>query len=401
MRDSRFKRYQINKKATRGIIKKHPWIFSGNLSSAADGFKDGEYLKLYDGENNLIAFGILSRDEKIAIRIFHFGETLKNRFFFKKLRDIWIKKDKLSDETNAMRFINGESDQIPGINVDLYNDVAIVAYSSPSLYRLARLVSFLLPQILPEHLAKHILVKGNRTTGSRIDFKPNRWVRGTSQSDVEIFEGKSKFIVHPNNSQNCGFFMDLRGARREITKHNFNGMKVLNLFSYTGAFSILLQKLGAREVISVESSRSAIQMHEANIKLNNLDESMQNIICSDVQQYLSGLNEDEKFDFIIFDPTSMTSSRNKVEQALEKHSVYYTLALKHLNSESLWLACARSQQVPKDKFLQTIGQVSKSIIGKGNTQIVSDIKEELDYNVPGNFPEGHYLKQVLFSNFKL
>ncbi|MCJ8344470.1 hypothetical protein MJH12_02935, partial [bacterium] len=160
MRYTRFKRYQINKKSNRGLVKKHPWIYSGNISSAAAMFQDGQYLKLYDGENKLVAFGILSRDEKIAVRIFHFGETLKNRFFFKKLRDIWIKKDKLSVETNAMRFINGESDQLPGITVDLYNDVAILAYNSPSLYNLARLVAFLLPHVLPDDLARHILIGG-------------------------------------------------------------------------------------------------------------------------------------------------------------------------------------------------------------------------------------------------
>ncbi|MCO4780907.1 MAG: class I SAM-dependent rRNA methyltransferase [Candidatus Cloacimonetes bacterium] len=401
MRYTRFKRYQINKKATRGVAKKHPWIFSGNLSSAAESFQDGEYLKLYDGENNLLAFGILSKDEKIAVRLFHFGETLKNRFFFKKLRDIWSKKEKLCDETNAIRYVNGECDQLPGLFVDLYNDVAVVSYASPSLYRMARLIAFLLPQVLPEHLSKHILVRGKPCNGSRIDFKPARWVRGQAQEKVEIFETKNKFEVYPNNPQSSGFFMDLRAARRELSKHDFNGMRVLNLFSYTGAFSVLLQKLGAREVVSVESNRAAIQLHNNNIKLNDLDPAGQEIVCADVHQYLSKLDDSEKFDFIIFDPTSMTSSKNRLNQALQKHSVYHKLALKHLNPESLWLSCCRSHHVPKAELLKVIGQASKEIIGKGNTQIVVEIKEDIDFSVPGNFSEGHYLKQVLFSNFKL
>lgn len=401
MRYTRFKRYQINKKATRGVAKKHPWIFSGNLSSAAENFDDGEYLKLYDGENNLLAFGILSKDEKIAVRLFHFGETLKNRFFFKKLREIWTKKEKLCHETDAIRYVNGECDQLPGITVDLYKDVAVVSYASPSLYRLARLIAFLLPHTLPDHLAKHILVRGKPSNGSRIDFKAGRWVRGSSQEKVEIYEGENKYQVFPNNPQSCGYFMDLRGARRELSKHDFAGMRVLNLFSYTGAFSILLQKLGAKEVVSVESSRASIQLHKNNMALNDIDPEGQVIECADVHQFLSTLEDEEKFDFIIFDPTSMTSSKNRLNQALQKHSIYHKLALKHLNPESLWLSCCRSHHVPKSDLLKVIGQASKEIIGKGNTQIVTEIKEEIDFAVPGNFSEGHYLKQVLFSNFKL
>ena len=158
MKQNRFRRYQLNKKSSIQVRNEHPWIFTGNLSSAASVYRSGQWLKLFDGENKVLGYGIYSGDTRIGIRVFHFGETVRNRFFFKKLREVIKKKEKLLTETDGIRWLNGESDGFPGITVDQYNDYLIIQYYSPSLYGLARLVSFLMNYVL-EKRPSNILVK--------------------------------------------------------------------------------------------------------------------------------------------------------------------------------------------------------------------------------------------------
>ena len=132
MKESKFRRYQVRKKTLIQMNREHPWVFHGSISTAAKIFQDGDWLRLVDGTNETIGFGIYSEDEPIAIRLFHFGDSLRNRFLLKKMREIWKKKKDLLTETDALRLIHGESDLIPGVTVDLYSHVAIVQYYSAS-----------------------------------------------------------------------------------------------------------------------------------------------------------------------------------------------------------------------------------------------------------------------------
>ena len=123
----------------------------------------------------MLGYGIYSDDDRIGIRVFHFGETVRNRFFYKKLREVIQKKGKLLTETDGVRWINGESDGFPGITVDQYSDHLVVQYYSPSLYGLARLVSFLMSHVLEKSPA-NILVR----SATKIGLKSGNGLRATS-----------------------------------------------------------------------------------------------------------------------------------------------------------------------------------------------------------------------------
>ncbi len=403
MQQNRFRRYQLNKKSSIQVRKEHPWIFTGNLSSAANIYESGQWLKLFDGANKVLGYGIYSGDDRIGIRVFHFGETVRNRFFYKKLREVIHKKEKLLTETDSVRWINGESDGFPGITVDQYRNYLVIQYYSLSLYGLARLVSFLMSHVLEEP-PSNILVKSATKIGlkSARGLKPPRWTRGKSPSGpVQVFEGEQRYYVDLESGQKGGFFLDLRGSRRVLSKLDLKGMRVLNLFSYTGAFSVIALQRGASEVVSVEQSRQAQEIHRKNLDLNGIDDGRDRLICSDVFRFLANLEETDRFDLIIIDPPCMASKMTQVPMALKKLEQLHYLALSHLNHESLWFSISCTARFSYEDLVSSVGKASKSIFGKGRTQIAEVIAEEADHTVSKCFPEGRYLNQVLFANFKL
>lgn len=402
MQQNRFRRYQLNKKSSIQVRNDHPWVFTGNLSSAAKVFNPGQWLKLYDGENKILGYGIYSGDERIGIRVFHSGENLRNRFFYKKLREVVKKKESVAAETNAIRWLNGESDGFPGITVDQYDQYLVVQYYSPSLYGMARLVAFLFNHVL-EIESLNILVKSATKIGMQSDkgLRPPRWVRGQAPSSpVEIYEREQRYLVDLESGQKGGFFLDLRGTRRALARLDLKGMRVLNLFSYTGAFSIVALQQGAAEVISVEQSRQAQEMHRKHLELNGLNDDRDRLICSDVFRFLANLEDHEKFDLIIIDPPCMASRMTQVPMALKKLEQLHFMALSHLNPESLWFSISCTARFTYDDLVGSVGKASKSIFGKGKTQVIEVIPEEIDHQSVKTFPEGKYLNQILLANFK-
>ncbi len=401
MRSNRFRRYQLNKKAQIQVRKHHPWVFRGNLSTAASVFSNGDWLQLFDGKNETVGFGVYSAEDSVAIRVFHFGETLRNRFFFKLLREAWKARESLVPETNAFRLVNGEADRLPGITVDLYGSVAVIQYYSASLYRMARLVSLLLPHVVSEPFAQSIFLRAANRMGHSSLVKPSRWTRGNPVSRSEIREGKYRFLVDLDQGQKGGFYLDLRGVRRELGGMDFSGLKILNLFSYTGAFSVILQSLGATDITSVDQSRHAQDLHRENILLNNLDPEKDRLVSSDVFRFLANLDPQEKYDFILLDPPALASKRSQMPVALRKLEQLHRMALCHLKEESMWFSISCTARITKEDLITTVGRVSKNIVGKGRTHIVKDLNEEADHKVISGFPEGKYLNQILFSNFRV
>lgn len=401
MKENRFRRYQVRKKIQIQINRDHPWIFHGSLSSAAEIFEDGDWIRLVDGNNKTIGYGIFSEDKPISIRVFHFGDSLRNRYFLKKLRDMWKKRMDLTLETNAIRLVHGESDGVPGITVDLYDQTAIIQYYSPSTYTLGRLIAFLLPHCLPEPFAKHIQIRAATRMGlASQKARSPRWVRGQPQREVIIKEGSFQYEVNFQHGHKGGFYLDLRGIRRFLSEWNFEGKDVLNLFSYTGSLSAIAIKQGARKVISVDQSRHAAEQHQKNLQLNEIDLKRDQFIRSDAFRFLGDLDPEEKFDLIIIDPPSLAARQNQVPMALKKIEQIHRLALSRLKPEGFWISLCCTARIDREQLVQTIGKVSKEIVGKGQTQIIAELPEEKDHPVIKSFPEGRYLTQLVFSNHK-
>lgn len=397
MKEKHFKRYQLNKKTSIQIKAGHPWVFSGNVSSATAGFKNGELLKLFDGNNNVVGFGIFSQSGRIAIRVFHYGNKISQDHFLQRLKTLWKKKKSLLVETNAIRLVNGESDHIPGIAVDIYHNVCVIQYYSDSVYKLARLVSLLLPKAIPTAYCQHIVLRKAKKSGEQTTLV-NRVLRGEAPQNIVINELELKYQIDVINGQKTGFFLDLRGVRRVLHQIDFTNAKVLNLFSGTGALSIIMQKQGAKHITSVEQSKSAQKLHQQNLQLNNLDCQKDLLVCADVFQFLQEQNEEAEFDFIIIDPPSLAATQKSLPLALKKIEQLHEMALKKLKPNSEWLSLCCTERISREDFIKAVGRASKKNIGKGNTKIIRELSPELDHQPNKNFPEGNYLKQVFFQN---
>jgi len=398
MRTEHFRRYQLNKQTSATVAKRHPWIYSGQMSTAVETFQDSEMLRLVDTDNKTVGFGIYCKDDRIAIRVFHFGEQIRNRFFFKRLREVVEKRLELMPQTDAIRLVNGEIDGFPGVTVDRYGSTAVVLYYATGLYPLARMVSMLLPHAAEMAQISNILVRPATKTGQFIEIPP-RITRGAVEKELIIEEFGLKYSVDVRGGQKGGFFLDLRGARRYLSGLNLSGMRVLNLFAYTGAFSLIAAKQGAKEVYSVEQSQLACKTFMRNIALNGQDLEKHKLIQADVFDWIETLPAQEKFDLILIDPPSLATKDSQIPTALNKMESLHLSALKHLNPDSQWISCSCTRRLEREPLLQSIGKASKTCFGKGRTKIVEEIPVEPDHGLaPKGFSEGNYLQVFVFSN---
>jgi 23S rRNA (cytosine1962-C5)-methyltransferase len=352
-------------------------------------------LELFDGENKKIGFGVFSNSGRISIRIFQHGEKLEPGYFRTRLRNLWKKKKILLAETNAIRLLNGENDLIPGIVVDIYNDICVIQYYSDSIYAMSRLISKLLPQILPAEHCKHIILRKAEKSGEKTPHT-TRILRGNAPQTTIIREFDLQYEIDVLKGQKTGFFLDLRGVRRMLLQMDFTGAKVLNLFSGSGALSLILQKQGAESIISVEQSEKAQQMHRLNLNLNKMDNKKDLLICADVFRFLKEQAKEQEYDFIIIDPPCLATDRKALPLALKKLEQMHEMALKQLKTGSDWLSVCCTERIKREDFVRAVGRASKKIIGKGNTKIIRELEAEIDHKPGKSFPEGNYLKQVFF-----
>jgi 23S rRNA (cytosine1962-C5)-methyltransferase len=400
MRPEHFRRYQLNKQTSATVAKKHPWICSGQLSTASDTFSDGEFLRLVDTQNQTCGFGVFLKEERVAIRVLHFGDQIRNRFFFKRLKDVLQKRLELLTETNSLRLINGELDGIPGITVDLYGNTAVILFYARGLYKFARMISLLLPHAMSQFPIENILIRPAAKTTSFIDIAP-RVTRGKIPREVRISEFGLQYAVDVRGGQKGGFFLDLRGARRLLKGLNLSGMRVLNLFGYTGAMSLIAMHRGAESVTTVEQSPAALKLMEQNIQLNQQDPSKHIRIQADVFDWLKTLPAQEKFDLILIDPPSLATKDSQIEAALVKMEKLHELALSHLKPESAWISCCCTRRIQREPLVIAIGKASKRHFGKGTTRILAELAAEPDHGTaPKSFPEGNYLQVLMYSNSK-
>lgn len=392
-----FRRYQLNKRTTAIVESRHPWVYSGQVSSAAGAFRDGEWIKLFDGQNEVLGFGIYSASDRQAIRMLHFGPQLRNRFFFKRLRDIVHRRFNLLPTTNGIRLIHGESDGWPGVTADLYDGTVVILYYSTSLQKLARLTSLLLPHVEPALNIKNIVVRPATRSGADMVHKA-RVTRGEIPREAIIEENGLKLAVDLQKGQKGGMFLDLRPSRNLIRELPLEGKKVLNLFCSTGAFSILCEKQGASHIVSVDQAPAAIQSVKRNLELNGCDAAKHETVVADAFHWLSdAISRGDRFDFIMIDPPCMASKQDQIPLALKKHKELHEKALSLLNPGGAWLTCCCTARISDEDLIPIVGRAAKEYFGKGVVKLERNLKPDVDHPELRAFPEGHYLKQLFFT----
>lgn len=371
------------------INRKHPWIFSGAIVLKNNRPTDGEIVKVYDHDNNFIAIGHYQDHSSIAVRILSYKEEVIDESFWiskiKKAIDLRYMIGLPSNETNGYRLIHGEGDHLPGLVIDVYNDIIVLQPHSSGMMKNIDQISNSILHLFPTIAGVYL-----KTTDAQHDgaAQKNRLLFG-EKSETIIKENNINFFINVETGQKTGFFLDQRVNRSILAQYSKN-KTILNCFSYTGGFSLYALKNLASEVISVDISEKAMDMVQKNIDLNQITSNYHNI-CDNVMEYLKDTKV--QYDIVVVDPPAFAKSMHKRHNAVQAYKRLNNLALKKVKPGGLLFTFSCSQVVTTQLFYDTITAAG---IESGRTiRVIQTLSQGGDHPINIYHPEGHYLKGLL------
>lgn len=379
----------IKKKRIVSVQRRHPWIFSGAIQ-AMDEVGEGDVIRLISPGGDHLATGYY-HDGSIAVRILSFeDDKIDQDFWNRKVMAAMSTRRRLgfpSDQTNAFRLVHGEGDGLPGLIVDVYGSVAVIQCHTGGIYRHLNEIS---EAILGAcDFIKAIYNKSGDVAG--FPDGQDGFITGEAP-EVLIKENGHSFRIDIIEGQKTGFFLDQRD-NRDLVGRFAKGCQVLNLYAYTGGFSVYALSAAARRVVSVDISERAINTLEHNVELNGLKEGQEHLSYSrNVHEYIKEV-EKEAFDLVILDPPAFAKSQRKRHNAVQAYKRINAAAMKKIKSGGLLFTFSCSQVVDAQLFYDTITAAAMEI-GRP-VKVLYRLSQGADHPVSIYHPEGEYLKGLV------
>lgn len=372
------------------VERRHPWIFSGALKEMPAHLADGDVVTVIDKKGNELAKGHFQHGS-IAVRVLTFdGESVDEGFFEKRLKRAVALREQLHlfrEDNSICRLVHGEGDELPGLVIDFYGGVAVIQCHSLGMYRQLDLIVNGLKTALGDQLVA-IYSKSRETLPARVDVTDG-YVFGEVEVPHIALENGVKYQLDWITGQKTGFFIDQRENRFLLGKYA-EGKKVLNTFCYSGGFSLSALQQGASEVHSLDSSKKAIELTDANITINGFEEKHTSIVA-DAMVHIREMGEE--YDIIVLDPPAFAKHRDKRHQAVQGYKRLNAMAMAHIRPGGLLMTYSCSQVVDKQLFTNTV--IAAAIESGRSVKILEQLHQPADHPINAFHPEGEYLKGLL------
>ena len=380
------------------ILRYHPWVFSGAIAQIVGHPAEGDLVSVVGADGKLLACGHYQIGS-IAVRILSFDEDPTKPDFWPLMlsRALRLRESMGlagSSETDCYRLVHGEGDGLPGLIIDWYDGVCVMQAHSVGMFRAKGQICEALKAVFGERLkAVYDKRSGTAPFKAGLDLVDGYLYRaeGFAASEATVLENGRKFLVNWEEGQKTGFFLDQRDNRALVGKYAA-GRRVLNLFCYTGGFSIYALTAGAALVDSVDSSARAMDLVARNIELNALPGTECNNYCEDAIEFLRKTQEG-KYDLMIVDPPAFAKHRGALQNALRAYQRLNAAAIAKVAPGGLVFTFSCSQVVDKITFANTVfsaaAQTGRSV------RILDRLCQGSDHPVSIYHPEGEYLKGLL------
>ena len=368
----------------------HPWVFLSDIEKVEGEFENGDVVDVCSWRGTFLGKAFYNPKSQIALRMLTtHDEPINEEFWAKRVRDAWEYRKLLCDPMSC-RLIFSESDFIPGLVVDKFEDVLVMQSLCLGIEKWKGTIARLLVDIVrPRGIYERSDVPVRRlegleqTTGRIFGLIPDR---------VEMKENGIKFLVDVKNGQKTGFFLDQKENRAAIEPF-CRGAKVLDCFCHNGSFSLHAAKFGARSVLGVDISEEAVEVCRENARINGLD----NVAQFEVHNCFDHLREltdaKEKFDLVILDPPAFTKTRSAVEGALRGYKEINLRGLKLVKEGGFLVTCSCSQHVSPAQFQEVINQAARD--SKKKVRLVEYRTQAKDHPILPASPETQYLKCMI------
>jgi 23S rRNA (cytosine1962-C5)-methyltransferase len=376
---------KLSRNLRRSVLRGHPWIYKEALAPLATPQTKAQLCLVTDTKGEL-AWAIYDPHGPLSLRILSTERAAPNRQFFEKrfARAYGFRKNVRSEATNAYRLFNGEGDLLPGLVCDVYDGTAVLQFDGqgPGEFWDKKMVA---DWLLANTECKSVVEKSRRHT----DRTTENLAGEPGEIEKVIKEHGVLFKVNLEKGQKTGFFLDQR-ENRNYVRSGSQGKSVLNLFSYSGGFSVYAGLGGARRVASLDVSKGAIQLAEENWAMNGLDPAQHVGLCVDVFEYLRG--DTEMWDHIIVDPPSMSHSESQRDLAKQKYIEVFAEAAKRVTPQGELSMSSCSSHVSFNDFFEIIEEALSLARRRG--QILRVSGQGPDHPFPHACQELRYLKYV-------
>ena len=379
----------------------HPWVFSGAIAQIQGSPAEGDVVAVHDADGTFLACGHYQVGS-IAVRVLSFDADVMAPDFWEIMlsRALQVRVScglHPSDDnarTTCYRLVHGEGDNLPGLIIDYYDGVCVMQAHSAGMYRSKKQISEALQKVYGSCL-KAVYDKSSGTAPFKagLDLVDGYFYRREDfvEDELVVLENGQKFMVNWTEGQKTGFFLDQRD-NRALVGSLAKDRNVLNLFCYTGGFSIYALAGGAVHVDSVDSSKKAMMMVDRNVVLNGFDGSKHTSLCCDAIEYLRDVPEG-KYDLMIVDPPAFAKHRGALKNALRAYQRLNAAAISKVAPGGFVFTYSCSQVVDKEAFALAVfsaaAQCGRSV------RILDRLNQPCDHSVNIYHPEGEYLKGLL------
>jgi len=370
----------------------HPWVFSGAIKKIYGNPVEGDLVDVYDNKDAFLAVGHYA-PSSIAVRVLSFEQVTPDISFFREKIKQAISYRKAigiidDPDINVFRIIHGEGDGLPGLIVDFYNGVAVMQMHSLGFYKIRKEIASILAELLDNRIvAVYDKSEGTIPHMSGITAT-NEFLVGNSDP-VIVTENGYKFRVDWTTGQKTGFFIDQRENRKLLEKYT-KGRAVLNMFGYTGGFSVYAMK-NAEVVHTVDSSYPAIELANENIKLNYGEDKRHESFQVDAFDYLNHIKD--QYDLIILDPPAFAKHNNVLANALQGYKRLNMRAIEQIKPGGIIFTFSCSQVVTKENFRKSVFAAAANT-GR-SVRILHQMSQPPDHPVNIYHPESEYLKGLV------
>ena len=411
------------------LLRFHPWVFSGAIYRMEDEFgsevqpEEGDWVRVVSSQGEFLALGQYQIGS-IAVRIFSFDENeFDDAFFLRRLQSAYELRQTLGlirDDNNAYRLVHGEGDGLPGLIIDVYAHTAVMQAHTAGIHYIREALAEDLIRVAGAEI-RNVYYKSETTLGYKTEARQEAEAEGESVNGYLIIDGKPvtdvaqgralestisdvalenglKFHVDWLKGQKTGFFVDQR-ENRALVEHFARGRRVLNMFCYTGGFSFYAMRGGAELVHSVDVSKQAISITNANVELNFPGDPRHSAYAADAFDFLknpgrfTSIEGTFPYNLVILDPPAFAKHKKVLHNALRGYQKLNAAALERMPSGSILFTFSCSQVVTKDDFRCAVFSAAAQV-GR-RVRILYQLHQPADHPINIYHPEGEYLKGLV------
>ena len=390
---AQYNKVYLKKGKEESLNRFHPWVFSGAIAKGTEGLEEGEVVQLFTHNNQFIAIGHYQIGT-IAIRVLTFkNEAIDQEFWEKSIESAANLRKNLglidNPKNTIYRLIHGEGDFLPGLVVDCYGDTAVMQAHSVGMHFARVNIANAIVKVLDGRI-KNVYYKSETTLPYKADLEQeNGFIIGDDGETIAKENGLN-FQIDWLRGQKTGFFIDQRD-NRSLVEHYSKGKSVLNMFCYTGGFSVYAMRGNAKLVHSVDSSAKALDITNKNIAINFPDDNRHTGYCEDAFKFLD--KSDDLYDLVILDPPAFAKHKSALRNGLKGYIRLNTKGFEKIKKGGILFTFSCSQIVTKELFRNAVFTAAAQ--AKRKVRILHQLHQPNDHPINIYHPEGEYLKGLV------